>query len=162
MRPSIVRRGRATNWRVALVLATTLAFPATGRASLGSGMASVQSDQTQMKGSVRIVGAEGYAIHELHAPTGTVVREYVLSSGTVFAIAWQGPFLPNLRQLLGGYFEPYSQAALAQRAHRPGHGPVLIQLPGLVVQSSGHMRAFFGRAYIPELLPPGIEAEGIR
>jgi Protein of unknown function (DUF2844) len=31
-----------------------------------------------------------------------------------------------------------------------------------VVQSGGHMRAYIGRAYIPEMLPPGLKAEEIK
>jgi len=39
---------------------------------------------------------------------------------------------------------------------------VQIQEPGLVVQVAGHMRAFFGKAYVPQMLPAGIRAEDIR
>jgi hypothetical protein len=37
-----------------------------------------------------------------------------------------------------------------------------IQEPGLVVQSSGHARGFFGRAYVPGMLPPGVTPDQIR
>jgi Protein of unknown function (DUF2844) len=32
----------------------------------------------------------------------------------------------------------------------------------MVVQISGHMRAFLGRAYVPQMLPAGVRAEDIR
>ncbi len=38
----------------------------------------------------------------------------------------------------------------------------MVELPGLVVQSGGHMRSFAGRAYIPEALPQGVSVEAIR
>jgi len=47
-------------------------------------------------------------------------------------------------------------------ARTQGSGPRASQQPGLVVQSGGHMRAFFGRAYIPQMLPRGISAAEIQ
>jgi hypothetical protein len=90
------------------------------------------------------------------------VREFVSSAGKVFAVAWQGPIHPDLQQLLGTYYEQYTQAVQAQRATRKGRGPLLIQEPGLVVQVSGHMRAFVGRAYVPQMMPAGVKVEDIR
>src|SRR2546429_3562661 len=52
--------------------------------------------------------------------------------------------IPDLRQMLGGYYGQYEQAASAP--HLGGHRHLAIEQPGLVVQSSGRMRAFYGRA----------------
>jgi hypothetical protein len=90
-----------------------------------------------------------------------VVREYVSPAGKVFGVAWQGPRIPDLRQLLGAYYAQYESAASAARSVRH-RGPLLIQEPGLVVQSGGHMRAYNGLAYVPDLLPAGVRAEEIR
>jgi hypothetical protein len=92
-----------------------------------------------------------------------MVREYVNPSGTVFAVAWDGPWIPDLRQVLGDHFDRY-QAAMQSRQHgaRTGRGGVVIDEPGLVVQMSGHPRAFTGRAYLPALLPAGVQLESIR
>jgi Protein of unknown function (DUF2844) len=38
----------------------------------------------------------------------------------------------------------------------------MIKEAGLVVEVSGHPRAFTGRSYVPEMLPPGVRAEEIR
>jgi hypothetical protein len=138
-----------------------LALPIHGSASLGGDEGSVQTDRVHMQGALlRITRSETYTVHEVQAASGTLVREYVSPSGTVFGVAWQGPWLPDLRQVFGTYFEHYVQSV--QAAHRRGHGPLLIQEAGLVVQQSGHPRAFSGSAYIPELLPPGVGAETIR
>ena len=115
-----------------------------------------------MQGSRSITAAQNYTIHEIQAPTGTVVREFVAADGTVFALAWQGPFVPNLRQLLGSYFSAFAQAAQAHRPRRPGHGVLLLRTTDVVVEAGGHMRAFFGRAYIPELLPRDMDHELLR
>ena len=143
-------------------LAIALMSPLPSRASLGRDVSSVEADRADMQGARAVTQGTGYSIEELRAPTGTTVREYVGSDGRVFGVAWQGPFIPNLRQLLGSYFDPFSQAAQAQKKGHPGHGPLLVQVPGLVVESGGHMRAFYGRAYVPGMVPAGAAAEGIR
>lgn len=138
---------------------TLLAASAPAAATLGEDASSVRVDQAQLQGSLQITGASKFAVHELHLPSGTAVRQYVSPAGLVFAVSWQGPSLPDLRQVLGRYFERYSAAAGIQGA---GPGPRLAELPELVVHSGGHMRAFFGRAYVPQMLPRGVLAEDIQ
>ena len=146
------------------LLTAWLLLAGAGRAlaELGGDMTTVAADQQQMQGTKRSVHrAESYAAHEYEAQSGTVVREYVSPGGKVFGVAWQGPRIPDLRQLLGAYYDQYESAASAARNVRH-RGPLLIQEPGLVVQSGGHMRAYSGWAYAPDLLPAGVRAEEIR
>ncbi len=132
-------------------------------AALGGTLDSVQTDRAHMKAnSAKVTEANVYSVHEIKAPTGTVVREFVSSAGRVFGIAWQGPFIPDMRQLLGGYFEQYSAAAKAQRESHAGRQPLNIQEPGLVVQTAGHMLSYSGRAFDPGLLPTGVSPNEIR
>jgi hypothetical protein len=150
------------NPRIVRGMFALLLAPLPALASLGGDVASVQSDQAKMQGSLRTSSNNSYTVHELQAPTGVAVKEYVSPSGKVFAVTWQGPFHPDLRQLLGPYFDQFAQAEQAQHAQRHGHGPVSIQQAGLVVQISGHMKSFSGKAYIPQMLPAGIHSEDIR
>ena len=137
-----------------------LAAPVLAWAALGENAASVQADQTRMKATTRIaVSGDKYTVHEIKTPAGTTVREFVAPGGTVFAVAWKGPVITDLRQLLGQYFEPYANG---KRAERRGHGLLTIHEPGLVVHSRGRMRAFSGRAYIPDILPPGVTVDEIQ
>lgn len=130
-------------------------------AELGGDASSVQADQAAMQASLRTTTAQAYTIHEIQAPTGIVVREYVSpTSGKVFGVAWQGPWPPEMRQILGNYFAQYQQAAQANT--HAGRRPLAIQQPGLVVHAGGHMRSFAGQAYIPGMLPQGVSAETIR
>src|SRR5215470_10390773 len=128
-------------------------------ASLGGFEATVEADRLQMGATRRTLTDPRFTLHELQSPSGATVREYVSPTGMVFGLAWQGPSMPDLRQLLGSHFDQYVNAMTARRTRR---GPVLIQLPGLVVQSAGHMRAFAGKAYVPAALPQGVSAEDIR
>src|SRR5215831_4322555 len=52
-------------------------------AVLGGSEASVQTDQIQLKASLRSTQVQNYTVHELRAATGTVIREYA-AGGTVF------------------------------------------------------------------------------
>ena len=144
----------------AAIMIFVTAFPAW--ASLGGDTASIQADQLYMQGTRRTLAAESYTVHEIQAATGAVVREYVSREGKVFGLAWHGPWPPDMRQLLGSYFEQYVQAAKAQSGSRMGRRPLMIEQPGLVVEMGGHPRAFAGVAYVPEMLPPGVRAEEIQ
>jgi uncharacterized protein DUF2844 len=148
--------------RLAIAAAALILGALPAWASLGGDRASVDADQVHLQGTRTTKTAESYTVHEIQASNGTVVREYVSAEGKVFAVAWNGPWMPDLRQLLGNYFEQYVQAAKAQNAARPGRRPLMIEQPGLVVQVGGHPRAFTGRSYVPEMLPAGVQAEEIR
>jgi hypothetical protein len=138
----------------------TLPFPLF--ASLGGEASSVGADQVKMQGTLRTTSGDSYNIQEIQTSTGVTVKEYVSSAGKVFAVTWQGPFYPDLRQVLGSYFEEYAQAVQAHRASRRGRGPLLIQQSGLVVQISGHLRSFLGKAYVPQMVPARVQVEEIR
>ncbi|MGA7740816.1 MAG: DUF2844 domain-containing protein [Polyangia bacterium] len=128
------------------------------RAALGGDASSIGTGQTHLLATARIERAATHTMHELQAATGTKVREYADNDGKVFGVSWQGPFRPNLRQLLGSYYETYLKAAKT----RVGRGPVNIQAPGLVIQMSGHQRAFYGRAYLVDRVPQGLSTDEIR
>ena len=148
--------------RLAIAAALLIAAATQAWASLGGDAASVQADQVHMQGSRRTMVAKSYTVHEIQAATGTVVREFVSSEGKVFGVAWQGPWPPDMRQVLGSYFDQFVQAARSRGGARMGRRPLVINQPGLVVQTGGHMRAFAGRAYVPEMLPSGVGAENIQ
>jgi Protein of unknown function (DUF2844) len=154
-------RGRV-RW-VAAVLACLAMQGTRAAASLGGDAASVQDDRVHMQGALRqIVRGDAVTFHEMQSASGIVVREYMTSSGTVFGISWRGATFPDLRQLLGPYFERYQQEAERLSRTRKGHGPLTVDLGDVVVQSGGHPRSFFGRAYLTRALPAGITADVIR
>jgi hypothetical protein len=148
-----------------IIAITVLSFAASlpAWASLGGDVTTVQADQVHMQGSLRTTRAENYTVDEIKNANGTVVREYVSPQGKVFGIAWQAPWPPDMRQLLGSYYDPYAQALQAQSASsRLGRRPLMIQQGGLTVQMAGHPRSFAGRAYLPEQLPANVKAEAIQ
>lgn len=152
--------------RAAAAGAVLLGFSLPASASLGGNASTVEADRAQMSASVQVTQHNSYAVHEMQAPGGTVVDEYVSPQGTVFAVSWHGQFPPSMQQILGTYFQKYSAALQAQSSQTQpkiyGHRPLNIQQDGLVVQTSGHMRAHVGRAYIPDLLPQGVTVSQIQ
>ncbi len=163
-RPTLLSSRRFLPVRLyAAMFSTTIFILATPAfAALGDDASSVQSDVAHMQGSLRVTQAQAFTVHEIAAATGTTVREYASPSGKIFAVAWQGPWLPDMRQLLSSYFAQYERALQTSAPGRAGRRPLLIEQPELVVQSGGHMRSFSGRAYIPQMMPQGVRAEDIR
>lgn len=138
-----------------------LLFPLRAKAALGGDVTSIEVDRAQMNGKLEVRPVNLYTVHEIMAENKTVVREYISPAGVVFGVGWQGQFVPDMQQLLGAYFDQYSQAVKEQKASYVGRRPLDIELPGLVVQMTGHMRAFAGRAYIPEQVPQGVKVEDL-
>jgi hypothetical protein len=146
---------------VLTLMAASLGAAAPARAALGGDVSSVEADRASLKGALtgfRTVQG-GYGVHELTTASGVHLREYV-AGGKVFAVSWQGPVIPDLRQVLGTYYAVYAQAAAAP--HAGGHRHLRVEQPGLVVESNGHMRAFYGRAWDPALLPANFSVANIR
>jgi hypothetical protein len=102
-----------------------------------------------------------YSVIQTTLSSGTVVREYVTTSGTVFGIAWRGPQMPNLSELLGDYFPQFASGVQAARAAGL-RGPGVVEQDGLVVHSGGHMGSFTGQAYLPQALPSGVAGSDIQ
>ena len=127
-------------------------------AALGDDATSVESDRASLKGALRVTERVDYAVHEIQTAAGITVREYLAPNGKVFAVTWQGPGRPDLGQLLGKYGQQ-----LAQQPRRPhyNHHQLSIQTPDVVVQSSGRMRLFFGRAWAPALVPENFSLNDI-
>ena len=128
-------------------------------AALGEPEQSVEADRARMAGRVKRTVMASYTLHEISTPDGRTVREFVSPSGTVFAVAWQGPFMPDLAGLLGSYAAAFQQAAASPTRRR---GPLVIQTGSLVVVSGGHARSFQGRAYVTDLIPANVSRDVIQ
>ncbi|MFI4868231.1 MAG: DUF2844 domain-containing protein [Steroidobacterales bacterium] len=138
-----------------------LVLPAPALAHLGGDTDSVSADRDALRAELHSTPMQHYDLHEISTAGGTRVHEYTTRQGTVFAVTWQGPLPPDLRQLFGNYFEKYQSAAATQA--RPGmHRQLMIAAGDLVVQSTGHLRDFRGRAYVPSLVPAGVSVADLQ
>ncbi|APA87077.1 DUF2844 domain-containing protein [Paraburkholderia sprentiae WSM5005] len=103
-----------------------------------------------------------YTVRETALANGTVIREYLDARGAVFGVAWHGPRMPDLSDLLGSYFPQYIAGAQAAKAARGGgRGPVAVERNGLVARSGGHMGALSGQVWLTPALPVGVSGSDI-
>jgi hypothetical protein len=144
--------GQKWSWLAAVGLASAL-WSCVASATLGEAETSVAAEPQLARASIKETLHGSYRVHDIQQPSGTVIREYAGLDGKVFAVTWHGPFSPNLRQTLGSYFDQYAAAAPAGRQDR---NHVQVHAGNLVVQVGGHMRAYSGRAYLPQSLPSGV------
>jgi hypothetical protein len=122
-------------------------------ATLGEPETSLTAETQLNRASVKESDFGTYRVHEMQLPTGTLLREYTGLDGKVFAVTWNGPFIPNLKQSLGSYFAEFAAAVPAAHGTRKH---LEVREPDLVVVSGGHMRAHHGLAYLPQALPSGV------
>jgi hypothetical protein len=149
VRSSSFRFGTAAT--AALAFACALWAPS-ARATLGSDAASVDANQHALVATRQIVKLPSGERHDLALPSGVIVREYVAPGGAVYAVTWSEPRVPDLREVLGPYF-----AQLGARASHGGHHRMNVAAQDFVVRSSGHGHTFSGRAWVPSLVPAGVD-----
>ena len=130
-------------------------------AVLGKYESSVSGDQQDMKSEDRVQDFQAYKVHELTSANGTTVREYVSPKGLVFGVAWQGPFMPNMEQLLGSYVTNLQTASKSQTQVRHLRG-LIVRTNDFVFASGGHMRFWMGSAFVPSLVPSNVSVEVVR
>jgi hypothetical protein len=150
MTPTIVR-----DFRLSMLCGAVLAgvlSPRIASATLGEPEISVQADSAKLQSSVKMSNQSLYRVHEMTLSSGTVVREFAGLDGKIFAVSWHGPYMPNLRQTLGKYFDTVGAAPRS----RSDRNHLQIQQGDLVVANAGHMRAFSGRAYLASAVPAGV------
>jgi hypothetical protein len=130
-----------------VLLAVLLALPAThALAGLGEPRIDLLAPQ------------RSYAVLRQALPSGTQVTQYVDRQRTVFAVAWSGPYLPELRELLGAYHRELVEA----QARSTLHAPVVVRSSRIAIESATGVGSFQGRAWLPDHLPAGFDVKELR
>ncbi len=87
------------------------------------------------------------------------VTQYANGAGIVYAVAWKTRTPVDVQALLGGYTAQFNAA----RNPRAGlNAPLMLNTPSFVAhafQTPGH---WFGLAYIPALVPAGVNPESLK
>jgi hypothetical protein len=140
----------------ALILAAGIVLAsASANAALGGLAETVTQDSKHMKASLRSVELTRYTVHQLQTENGVSVSEYVGHDGVVFAVDWQGPFRPDLRQLLGEHFAAFAPSVDETGRRLGGRRAINRSTEDLEIRSGGHLHAFWGRAWLKSALPQG-------
>ena len=137
-----------------------LASPA-ALATLGQPAATALQDGTPRTQARQLQSASGAQVQDqsIVTPTGVAVHEFS-SGGVIFAIRWSGARMPDLSRLLGDYFPQYTAAVKAGLVRRR-HPPTNLHDTQVVVHTGGHMRAYYGSAYVPDLVPAGVDLQSL-
>jgi hypothetical protein len=130
----------------ALVTVLLAFFVSASWAALGGHPEQYGVKPARHKVQAKTTAGSGYTVDQ--STLGTVVREYADASGTVFAVSWSGPSVPDLKRLLG----PYSIHLTPTPDGQP-HG----DRQNVVIKHGGHTGSFNGVAWLPEKLPAGFD-----
>ncbi|CAM3109663.1 DUF2844 domain-containing protein [Asticcacaulis taihuensis] len=138
-----------------------LAVPA--HATLGGKAASIETDRARLNARIASrLDQATYSVHEMTLESGTTAREFIRPDGTVFAVSWQGPQRPNLKQLFGdSYFNRFQADNKANPRIRMRRG-LASSHSDFVVRTGGHSGAFWGFAYLPQTAPGGFPVQALQ
>ena len=157
-----MRRSRMSPVTWALVLVCGLGCARDALAVLGGAEETVQADQRRFGGERRQTAGSQFRTHEISLPDGSIVKQYVNATGVVFAVAWRTRLKPDLNALLGSSYSAPAGGSVARAGVASARMQQLTRQPQLVVHQGGRMNAFAGLAYVPTLVPPGVDADALR
>jgi len=149
--------GAAMPLMIGLMLIMWASIAAPAYAALGDDESGISRDAivTRMELRANVRSEKRYRVHELRdAARNVSVRQYVNPDGRVFGVAWDGQTKPDISQVLGPYFTRYANAAAGRSVTWQTRN---IDQPDFVLRVSGHMRHFTGSAWVPGLVPAGVD-----
>lgn len=148
--------------RALLAAVAALCTPA-AHAVLGEDLASVQADALRLGAARRTSAGPLMQVQTLTMPDGGTVRQFATPQGRVFAVAWNTRHKPRLDALLGTHFAAYAEGGRRQQAQRAGVAHAARFAQGdLVVESSAHLTAHRGLAYLKSQWPAGLSLDALR
>jgi Protein of unknown function (DUF2844) len=157
-----VRRRRTSGYTLLVIASVAwLAAGSQAEAALGRARDSVEADRIHLSARMASTTLANHTVHTLTLPNGGVVREYMRSDGTVFAVSWRGPGRPDLRQLLGDSFDTLQADQAARVGRRARHTPLSVARSDLIIHSGGHPGAFWGFGYLPHEAPAGFSGKDL-
>jgi hypothetical protein len=143
-----------------LAVATVCGAMSPAFAGLGDPAAAVARDRATLRAdAVTTTTMPMYDRHEMTTGDGASVREFAAHDGTVFAVDFSGPSMPDMKTLLGSQYDHYLTATTA---HRGNHHVMTFTEGGLVVTIVKAPRGFTGHAVLPALVPAGADLGDLR
>lgn len=103
---------------------------------------------------------DNYKVYEFKT-TQYILKQYTTTDGTVFAVSWRGDKIPNLKNVLGKYYDEFKNAELNGQINREPRRSLNIKTEKLIFNMSGHIHNKKGSAYDPKLVPSTFKMENI-
>lgn len=151
---------------VSVTLAIFSVSTAPAYASLGDNIArSPPGARVSKHNTVPLPGAAlmttaAFSRNETLLDSGGKITEFSDSSGTIFAVAWDAPTMPDLSALLGSYKTSWieSQRAARDNPHKHLSARHFSASSGdWFIVSTGHLRAYRGYSWLRSAVPPGFD-----
>ena len=152
--------------KIAMLAATLL--PLSSYAALGGAPGAGASSVVMLRATPQSAAAASaaqpssaapYSMHQSLDANGVTIREYVLPGNVVFAVTWQGPVRPDMSVLLGSYFPNFANTA---EGRVRGAGPLVEHSGDFHIESAGRPGHFFGKAYLPRLVPANVRVDQLQ
>ena len=158
------RRRASTRAVVGLALRAVLAASSlaggAAQAGLGDAKAMTTADRAAISAqTMTTVSMPAYDRTELTTVDGASVREFSARDGTVFAVDFNGPTMPDLKAVLGTRYDSYVAAA---KARRGSHHVLSLITDDAVITIVKLPRGFSGHAHLPAAVPAGVDVQTLR
>ncbi len=145
-----------------LVSGSALFCASEAQAVLGETVDTVKADQVRFGGARRQSAVQRMTTHEISLADGSIIKEYVNAAGVVFAVSWRSRLKPDLAKLLGSNFTLLAAGNTVSSGVASSKMQRSVRQTNLVLHQGGRMNAFAGLAYVPNLVPKGLDADTLR
>jgi hypothetical protein len=145
---------------ISLQASALLLAAGAAQAGLGDAKGTMRADGVALAAqATTTLSMPAYDRTEMTTADGTSVREFSARDGTVFAVDFSGPSMPDLKTVLGKHYESYVTAA---RVRRGNHHVVSLTTDDAVITIVRLPRGFTGHAHLPAAVPAGVDVETLR
>jgi hypothetical protein len=133
--------------------------PTFSLATLGEPVDSAVKNLSSLSVAQKPAADQKYRIQE-YEQNGNAVKEFATPAGVVFAVSWRGILKPDLIALFGSYYAEY-KSALDDVPKQYGIKSISMKTSKIVIRRGGRMRDQRGFAYVPSLVPEGVNVEAL-
>ena len=146
---------------IGAVVAASWALSLPAQAALGGQVADLPRERLALRAQLQTTAQPSYTTHTLSTASGYEIRQFATPQGQIFALAWRGPGIPNMQQLLGAHFATY-QSELQAHPQQRSRTALTVNHPNLVARAAGRMGSYSGMAYLPQQVPAQVRLSDLQ
>lgn len=145
---------------IAISFALPIVCANSAYAGLGATVSTTQKHVLATRAVKLSTATSSYTRNDQTLEGGVTIHEYQDASGYIFAVSWSGPYHPDLKDLLGDYFDVMKTET--DKNPRANRTRLSVKRSDVQISIGGHMGAFHGKAWIPAKLPSGFTPDDIQ